>query len=484
MRLLVCLAIVSRMECSAFQQWPQFRGANSGGVAEETASPPVEFGPARRLLWKRPLPAGHSSPVVWNGRVFVTGFDAATKALELICVSAKTGAILWKRAAEAPQIEATHVVSNPATASPALDAERVYAYFSSYGLMAFRHTGEPSWTLPLPMPVTHHGSGASPILIGGDLLILNHDAMREGYLLAVNRSTGKEVWKQAYPSQAGRVESYSTPLLFQDQLVLHRAGVVEAYEAATGQKRWSIPASTSGASTAVGSKDLIYVDTWNTLGEGDQRPALPDYAALLKSYDKDANGSIAEAEFPTDLRYTARPELEAVPRSQNFVSLRQLDRNKDGAVDEAEWEAFRTRIASNVEDHGLLAIRVTGEEAAVVWREKTAIPEVPSPLLYAGRLFLVRNGGIATCLDPVSGKVLYRGRVGSPGAYFASPVGAAGRVYLASSDGVVTVLDAGKDRLEVLARNDLGEGIVATPAIAGRVIYVRALQTLFAFSEP
>ena len=115
------------------------------------------------------------------------------------------------------------MVSNPATASPAVDQRRVYVYFSSYGVTAFSHEGDALWTVPLAMPKTHHGSGASPVL-AGDLLIVNHDAMSGGYLLAIDRETGKEAWKQMYPP-SGRVESYSTPIVWRDELILHRAGV-------------------------------------------------------------------------------------------------------------------------------------------------------------------------------------------------------------------------------------------------------------------
>ncbi len=462
-------------------EWPQFRGPNSSGIAAADAAPPVEFGPSKRLLWKRPLPVGHSSPAVWGDRVFVTTFDTAATKLELICLAADTGAILWRRAAAAPQIEETHVVSNPATASPAADAERVYAYFSSYGLMAFNHAGEMQWDLPLAMPKTHHGSGASPVL-AGDLVIVNHDAMQGGYLLAVNRKTGKEAWRQAYPPP-GRVESYSTPFLWRDQLILHRAGVVEAYQVSDGKRQWSLATGTSGASTPVAG-EAIFVSTWNNLGEDDQRAPLPDFAGLLKKYDKNGDGKISESEFPQEgMLFTARPELESVPNSQNYAAFRTVDRNRDGFVDQTEWEAFRTRVGEMAKDHGLLAIRPDGEKATVIWRENTSIPEVPSPLLYKSRLYLIRNGGVATCLDASSGKVIYRARVGAPGAYFASPVEAAGRVYLASSEGVVTVLGTAKDQLEVLARNALGEDIVATPAIAGNAIYVRTTRNLYAFGD-
>ena len=464
--LLLCLAA----------DWPQFRGPNASGVASADAAPPAKFGEAK---WKTPLPAGHSSPAVWGDRVFLTSFDSGEKKLELLCLSAKSGAILWRHAAPATQIEETHVVSNPATASPAVDRERVYAYFSSYGVMAFDHQGEPQWSSPLPMPKTHHGSGASPVL-AGDLLIVNHDAMQGGYLLALDRNTGKEAWKRPYPAM-GRVESYSTPIVWHDQLILHRAGVIESYRTATGAPVWSMPENTSGASTPVASDDVIYVSTWNNLGEEDQRPALPDFPALLKLYDKNGDGAISATEFPEKILYTARPGLETIPNSQNYVFFRTVDRNRDGIIDAPEWDAFRNRVSTMATDHGLLAIRVKEDKPVVIWRENTSIPEVPSPLLYKRRLFLVRNGGVATCLDAATGKVIYRARVGAPGAYFASPIAADGRVYLASSEGVVTVIAADSDQLKVLSRNETGEEIVATPAIAGNFIYVRTLRNLYVF---
>jgi outer membrane protein assembly factor BamB len=457
--------------------WPQFRGPNASGVAPADAAPPLKFGTAQ---WKRPLPVGHSSPSVWGDHVFLTSFDTDSKTLELICISAKTGAILWRHTAPAPQIEETHVVSNPATASPAVDQERVYAYFSSYGVMAFDHQGSPQWMAPLPMPKTHHGSGASPIL-AGELLIVNHDAMQGGYLLALNRSSGKEVWKQPY--SGGRVESYSTPIVWREQLILHRAGVIESYQLSSGARLWSMPENTSGASTPVASDDTIYVSTWNNLGEDDQRPALPDFPALVKLYDKDGDGAISKGEFPDKLLYTARPGLELIPNSQNYVAFGSVDRNRDGRIDQTEWDTFRNRVGTMATDHGLLAIRVKEDKPVVIWRENTSIPEVPSPLLYKGRLFLVRNGGVVTCLEAATGKLIYRARVGTASAYFASPIAADGRVYLASSDGVVTVLSADGDQLKILSRNEVGEDMIATPAIAGNSIYIRTLRNLYSFQN-
>lgn len=481
--LLFMLALVPPADVA---NWPQFRGPNSSGVAAADAAPPVEFGAAKRLLWKQSLPAGHSSPAVWGDRIFITAFDAASKKLELLCLARQTGAIQWRRAAPATQLETTHEVSNPATATPAVDAAFVYAYFSSYGLLAFNHAGEALWTLPLGMPRTNHGSGSSPVL-AGDLLILSHDASQGGYLLAVDRRTGKEAWKQLYPvPQTRRVESYSTAIVWRDQVIVHRAGVIDAYELSTGKPRWSLAVNTSGLSTPVTSADTIYAETWNGMGEADQRGEMPDFATLLKKYDKDGDGAISEAEFPEDMVSAGRPELDKVPHSQNYVktNFRGIDRDHDGKIQEAEWEAFRVRFAAMAQEHGLLALRPDGDTAKILWRENSAIPEVPSPLLYQGRIFLVRNGGVVTCLDAATGRLIYRTRAtGAGGPYFASPVGAGGRVYLTSGDGVLIVLAADKNQLEVLARNELGEEVFASPAIVGRTIFVRTARNLYAFGD-
>jgi outer membrane protein assembly factor BamB len=132
----------------------------------------------------------------------------------------------------------------------------------------------------------------------------------------------------------------------------------------------------------------------------------------------------------------------------------------------------------------LLAVKPGGDgdatETHVAWKQRRAIPEIPSPLFYDGRLYLVKNGGIVTCLDPQTGKTIYRERLGSGGQYAASPVAADGRIYVTSEAGVVSVLKAG-DTFEVMSENDLAERIMATPAIVGDTLYVRTDQHLFAF---
>jgi outer membrane protein assembly factor BamB len=108
------------------------------------------------------------------------------------------------------------------------------------------------------------------------------------------------------------------------------------------------------------------------------------------------------------------------------------------------------------------------------------VPEVASPLLYKDRLYLVKNGGIVVAREATTGKTVFQDRLGAPGGYYASPVAASGRIYAASDLGTVTVFEAG-DTLRVLARNELSEPILATPAIVEGTLYVRTLSHLYAF---
>ncbi len=121
-----------------------------------------------------------------------------------------------------------------------------------------------------------------------------------------------------------------------------------------------------------------------------------------------------------------------------------------------------------------------GQVAEIVWKHEKGVPEVPSPLYYDGRLYSVKNGGMITCLDAKTGAEKYRARLGPGGPYYASLVAGDGKIFASSVRGVVTVFE-GRDKLNVLARNDLQERISATPALLDGKVYVRTDKHLFAF---
>jgi outer membrane protein assembly factor BamB len=129
--------------------WPQFRGPNSSGLGE--GRPPVHFGPDHMVLWKAAVGAGLSSPIIWEGRIFLTEFDGANQQLATLCIDRRTGKILWRRTVAPGQIEKVHAISSPAGATPATDGERVYVYFGSYGLVCYDLDGNQKWERRLPL---------------------------------------------------------------------------------------------------------------------------------------------------------------------------------------------------------------------------------------------------------------------------------------------------------------------------------------------
>ena len=139
---LCCLLAFSQFATG--DDWPQFRGANSSGVAIGSA-PPFEFGPGKNELWRLPIGDGHSSPCIVGDSIFLTTYDKTQQQLALVCIDRSKGVIRWERKIQADQIEKGHPSFNPASSSPASDGKRVVAYFGSFGLICFDMEGEKLW---------------------------------------------------------------------------------------------------------------------------------------------------------------------------------------------------------------------------------------------------------------------------------------------------------------------------------------------------
>ena len=465
--------------------WPQFRGPNGSGLAAEGQNPPVKFGPEQNVLWKTPVPSGHSSPCIWGDHIFQTGFDKEKKELQVFCIDRSSGNIRWRKIVPAEQIEKVHSISSPATATPATDGERVYVYFGSFGLVCYDFAGTQQWTVPLPIAKTMgYGHGTSPI-VSGELVILNRHERNAPFPLAVDRKSGKTVWKQI-----GRPPgvSHSTPVVWGKQLVIHRWSGLVAYDAVDGTRIWSVYVATSGTSTPVIGNSVLFVGAWSNFGEPDLRVKLPDFKTMVKEYDKNGDMQISKSEFPDDLAIARRPEIENIQDAQIYLQFyRGFDRNKNGSMDETEWKTIVASFSTTPKrEHGLAAIKPGGKDDVtgthVLWQEKRSVAEVPSPLYYDGRVYMIKNGGTVSCMDAETGKLLYRERLGAAGLYCSSPICAHGRIYIASGKGVITVFAAG-DTLQVLARNDLKEKVFATPAVVDNKLYVRTVKDMYAFGE-
>jgi outer membrane protein assembly factor BamB len=466
-------------------QWPQYRGPQGAGIA--TTSAPLQFGVKENVLWAVDIPHGHSSPTVWRDHIFLSSFDKTLSKFELLDFDRTTGKIRWRQTIPAAEIEKVHAVSSPATATPIADGERVYTYFGSAGLFCHDFNGKLLWSLPMPVVKANFGSGTSPLL-AGETLILARDDEGDRKLNAIDRKSGKLIWSVPL---AGAVRpnfsGHATPMLWKDQIVLHRAGEIAAYAVSDGARKWWVQITSQGTGTPAIAADTLYVGAWGA--DEDLRDPIPDWQTLVQKYDANDDSAISEAEFPADLAVLRRIGGEQTPGA--VVTLKQffgmIDPDKDGKLKQSEWEMVLKFIEMKPPaPHGLLAIKLGGEndvtKTNVAWTESRAVPEVPMPLVYRERVYTVTNGGTVTVLDAASGKLMYRGRLGAGGLYYASPIAAGDSVYFASGDGVVTAIRAG-DKLEVVAQNQLNDPVFATPSIVDGRIYVRTSHKLYAFGS-
>ncbi len=221
--------------------WSRFRGPEGTGVSRDGGLP-VKFG-AADVDWQTDLPVqGHSSPVIASGRVFLTGATPKGDSVErhVLCLSRDSGRILWDKVASVGKGESLHKMNSWATPSCATDGKCVVAFFGAGGLHCYGLDGESIWSRDLgPFP-GGWGVGASPIFYG-NLVIQNCDAEGESFLVAIDKHTGKDVWRT--PRESKPRGGWSTPIVIdvdgKPQLVLNGEFGVSAYDPDTGQPLWN-----------------------------------------------------------------------------------------------------------------------------------------------------------------------------------------------------------------------------------------------------
>ena len=449
--------------------WPQFRGANSSGLAAG-AKPPTKIGPTEGVVWSVEVPWSPSSPCVWGERIFLTTFRDGE--LEVRCHDRADGRLRWVRGIKPPGVEEFHRSDgSPASSTPATDGNRVVSYFGSFGLICHDVDGKERWRVPLPLveSMGQYGTGTSPIIVGQRVL-LSRDQHRYSSLLALDLATGKKIWETPRLDSAG---SFGTPVLWRnngiDEVVLAGPGRLKGYDLATGAERWVVEGITGYVcTTPVMAEGMLCFAAWSN---GQTDSPLAPWDVFLKNYDKNGDGEVTYAETPEEKR--------------DF--LRGLDVNRDGKYTKEDWAT----IAANAARTGnvMLAVKPggTGDITAthVAWSFRKGLPYVPSPLHYDGRIYLVKDGGIMTSVDAKTGEPAYvqERLTGAPGSYYASPVAADGRIYVASLPGKLTVVKAGGDKPEILHQADFGERILATPALVGERLYLRTEKRLWAFGK-
>ncbi|HKV34741.1 MAG TPA: PQQ-binding-like beta-propeller repeat protein [Pyrinomonadaceae bacterium] len=457
------------------EEWSQFRGPNGTGVSATTGLPDT-FGPAKNVVWKTELPAGHSSPVLTNDRIFLTAHNK--EKLFVIGLDRQSGKILWQK--EVPRVREGRLqnVNGPASATPVTDGSNVYVFFQDFGMMSFDHDGKERWRLPLGPFNMFYGFGASPILVDDKVILPVDQDYPASYLIAVDKNSGKVRWKVERPVV---ISGYSTPIVYQPkqgskQIVVPESFQLSAYSVQDGKRVWWVRGlACEMKSIASQDGEYLYINGWGFPQNqpGQQIPTI-SFEEGLKRYDKDNDRQVAKAEAIGN---------EKMDKILN-AAFEAFDMNRNDKLDEKDWEVFRAMMAS---ENGLLAIKMggTGDQTATAirWRYQKPVPQVPSTLLYKGVLYMINDSGILLSFDPATGNVLKQGRLhGAIDKYFSSPVAADDKVFLIGQGGQVSVLKAAGE-WEVLAVNELDDECFATPAIADGRIYIRTRSALYAFGK-
>jgi len=450
--------------------WPQFRGPHGSGLAVGEEKLPDQIGPDQNVLWKVDLPPGHSSPIVFGDRLYVTAVRDGT--LLTLALDRTTGKIVWEAAAPYQRLEKIHKIGSHAQATPVTDGERIISFFGSTGLLCYDTAGKLLWHLPMGPFKNDLGAGSSPILVG-DRVILNQDHDIDSFLMAVDKRTGKVLWKV---DRSEFPVGYATPVLWEvngkKQVVICGSLRVAAYDVETGLEVWTVHGMARAVhmTPTVGPDGTLYAAGWTAGGDDNDRFDVPTFAEMLTRYDKDKNGTL---------------ELEELPAGPIKERFGMIDRDKDGHITKAEYE-FMKRVFDGAKNR-IMAIKPGGRgditATHVLWSQRKYLSVVPSPLFYQGLLFLVKNGGLLVTLDARTGQLVKQGRIPGPGDYYCSPVAGDGKVFLVSQRGQLTVVSA-EGSWRVLGKADFGEEVYGTPALVDGHIYLRTKGHLYCFGLP
>ncbi|HEV8543257.1 MAG TPA: PQQ-binding-like beta-propeller repeat protein [Verrucomicrobiae bacterium] len=446
-----------------------FRSDN--GLPAGAGKVPDNLDTGSRLAWRTQLDSGHSTPIIHAGKIFLTTSRVENNELATVALDAATGRVLWTAKLPVPKIEEVHPEEgNGAMATPATDGERLFVFFGSHGLICYDLNGKLLWDAPLGPFRDEYGAASSPVIVG-DKIILNQDHDIDSFLMALDRSTGRVLWKTVRPDA---VRSYATPSLWtqngKQQLLVAGALELAAYDPSNGEKLWWVNGlARIVIPTPLANGDTIYMASWAPGGDAGQRLSLVSWPQALEKWDKNKDGRLAKDEIQ---------DREVVSR------FFRMDLDQSGLLDQKEWEAHAEvfRRAQNA----LLALQPKGRgnltDSALLWNYQRGIPYVASPLLHNGILWLVKDGGLATKLDAATGQLLQQERLPATGNYYASPVAADGKIYFASESGVLAIAADERD-WRIISSHPFKEKIYATPLIHENRLYIRTEKALYCFER-
>jgi outer membrane protein assembly factor BamB len=415
MRPLIPLLLASAILFAADDDWPRWRGPNDDGVARGDV--PTEFSATEHVAWKVHIPGrGHSSPIIWGDRIFLTTAIPTAAADEyapavrkehkfvVMCLDRNTGKVLWERVAKTATPPEAHEVPYGSYASntPVTDGKRVYAFWESRGIFVYDLDGNPVWQKDFPQMHKRGEFGeGTPTMLDGDTLYLKFDQEQGSYMLALDKNTGKELWRVERDNEPS---SWSPPLMVTykgKKQLLVSGTTMRSYDPATGKVIWQCAGLGLNAIPALVSADgAVYAMT------GFQRP--------------------------------------------NMMAIR-IDREGD----------------------------LTGTDA-VVWSTNRGTPYNPSPVLKDDILYFISDTAMLSVFKASTGEAYYKQqRLPGPHSLKSSPVAINGKLYIATEEGDVFVLKMG-DKFQVLATNHMGDDMfIATPAVAGGSLYLRGRSALY-----
>jgi outer membrane protein assembly factor BamB len=412
--LLAALAFVSVLS-AADGDWPHWRGPDDDGMARGDA--PLRWSDNDHIAWKAAVPGrGHSSPVVWGNRIFLTtavpADDSAASAgrglgahrFMVLCYDRKTGKLLWEQVA---RVATPHQPYHPqygsfASNSPVTDGKHLYAFFGSRGLYCYTLNGDLVWQKDFGAlrMYNNFGEGAWTALDGDKILVVL-DQEDESFLVALDKNTGRELWRVPRQGNTNWSGPYVTSFEGRKQVIVSASRQVCAYDLETGKLLWSARGLGQNTIPApVASGGMVFV---------------------MSGF-----------------------------RNPNLMAIR-LGREGD----------------------------LTGTDA-IVWQNQRGNSYTASPVLSEGKLYVLTDTGMLSCFDAKTGEPYYQQqRLPKPYSFKSSPVGANGKLYLASENDDVVVARMG-EKFEILATNTVRDQMfISTPAILDGEIYLRGQNTLF-----
>ncbi len=411
-------------------QWPDRHGPELTGEVDEkdAAGLPIHWSETENIAWKTPLhDEGHSSPVILDGKVWLTAANLDGTKQFVIGIDEETGSVLHDELLfeneEVETLGAAAGFNNYAAPSCVLSSGAVYAHFGCYGTAKLdAQTAKVVWQRR-DLPCRHfRGPGSSP-LVYDDKLILTFDGIDQQYTVALNSETGETIWRTNRSTDYGDLDENGLPKSEGD--------LRKAY-------------CTPGIANINGQVQLLSVGS-----------------KAMQSYDLK----------------TGR-ELWTVRHSSYNAGIRPLWLPKEGLV----------LFNSGSRGAQLIAVKVDPStqgdvtETHVAWIVDNSNPRFAKPIYHDGLVYQVNDLGVATCIDAANGKEIWKGRV--PGNYRSSPILAGEHLYFFSEEGVGTILKIGRSFEKVASHEVSALGTTACPAASKKALFIRGKTHLFKIKQP